>query len=308
MITQARGRARLDPASLVQQRLPALRTPPWNRVLVPLVRGQSAASLLSIGDAIAGDCQSRGVVLSLVEIPSRWSGMVTSAVVRSRDLLRWIAATDYEADCRSDRLSIQSRFTSDPAASIREALLETQCDTVLAEFPHADAPRRHRLERILRELSNAVQVNLVVARPDPAANGKATRPKSVLVPLRGGANAWLALGVGRALASWSQARLTLLHVYNPDHHHALREHERSVFHELKSSAAAAASEVLEVVNQDVASAILGVAADHDAVVLGAHSNPSRAGILAGPMLSSVINRLDKTVILTRAAADLRPAA
>lgn len=186
MITDARGRARLDPASLVQQRLPALRTQPWNRVLVPLVRGQSAASLLSIGDAIADDCPSHGVVLSLVEIPSRWSGMVTSAVVRSRDLLRWIAATDYEGDRRSDRLSIQSRFTSNPAASIHEALLETQCDTVLVELPHGDAPRRHRLEGILRGLSNALQVNLVIARPDPKATGKATRPRSVLVPLRGG--------------------------------------------------------------------------------------------------------------------------
>ena len=304
MIIPLNGTARLDPPLPM---LPAEWTQPGNRVLVPVIWGQSAAPLLSIGDAIAGHWPSRGVVLSIVEIPSSWSGLVTSAVVRSRELLRWIASNDYVLEAgRSARLSIQSRYTSDPAASIREALLETQCDTVLAELPPSSSRRRHRLEGILRSLAADLQVNLVMARPDPAASRTAFQPTSVLVPLRGGPNAWLALRVGSALASWWQARLTLMHVFNPRHHHALRKHESETFQQLADAVAGANPAIVEVVSDDPAEAILAIAGDHDAVVMGAHSNPSRAGMLVGQMLSFVINRLTKTVILTRAGASLPP--
>jgi len=306
MITPSNGKARL---AIVSPLLPAQRPRPGNRVLVPVIQGQSAAFLLSIGDAIAGQCPSRGVVLSLVEIPSIWSGMATSAVVRSRELLRWIAASDYQSGAgRTERLSIQSRFTTDPAASIREALLETECDTVVVEYPPLDGRRRHRLESIVRTLSADPQVNLVVARPDPAAKGSGIRPRSVLVPLRGGANAWLALSVGVALASWADARLTLMHVYDRAHHHDLRRHEAETFHELTLAAKTANPAIRELSSDDTTETILSVARESDAVVLGAHSNQARAGLLVGGMLVSLINRLSKTVIVTRAAVDRGPVA
>ena len=227
--------------------------------------------------------------------------MVTSAVVRSRELLRWIAASDYERDAGHERLSIQSRFTTDPTTSIREALLETQCDTVLVELPPSTARRRHRLEAILNRLSNDNQVNLVIARPDPAAQGAPIAPRSVLVPLRGGPNAWLALDVGMAMASWAKARLTLMHVYDPMCHQDLLHHEAGTFHQLTAAAEGARPEIMEVFSGHPAEAMLEVAAEYDAVVLGANADPMQAGLLLGQMLSTVVSNLTKTVIVTRAA-------
>ena len=304
IITSSRGAG----LAIVSPFLPSQRPRPGNRVLVPVIRGQSVAPLLSIGDAIAELCPSRGVVLTLVEIPSRWPGMVTSAVVRSRELLRWLAASDYEAVGRGDRLSIQSRFTTDPAASIRESLLETECDTVVVEYPPVNGRRRHRLESIMRTLADDPQVNLVVARPDPEANRSGIRPRSVLVPLRGGPNAWLALGVGVALSSWANARLTLMHIYDRAHHRDLRRHEAETFRELTLAARTANPEIRELNSDDPPQTILGVAREYDAVVVGAHSSPARAGLLVGEMLVSLINRLSKTVIVTRAAVDRGPGA
>lgn len=307
MITHSMGAARLESVSPM---LSAQRPRPGNRVLVPVIRGQSAASLLALGDAIAEHCPARGVVLSLVEIPSRWSGMVTSAVARSRELLRWIAATDYEIRDRNrgERLSIHSRFTTDPAATIGEALLETGCDTIVVEFPPVNAARHHRLASILQAVSEDVQLNLVVARPDPTAKRKGIRPRSVLVPLRGGPNAWLALSVGMALSSWAEARLTLLHVYDRDRHQLQRQHERAVFHQLAHAAKVANPEIVEIESDATVEAVLGVATHFDAVVLGAHMHPSRTDMLVSQMLTSVIDHLTKTVILTRSASGLMPAA
>ena len=47
--------------------------------------------------------------------------------------------------------------------------------------------------------------------------------------------------------------------------------------------------------------MLSVGRRYDAVVMGAHSNPARAGLLVGAALSPAMNELPKTVILTRAA-------
>ncbi len=297
------------PLEIASSILAQPRPRPVNRVLVPVLRGQSVASILSIGDAVARHCPSRGVVLSLVEIPARWSGLVTSAVVRSRELLRWIAASDYELDTvDQERLSVQSRYTSDPAASIREVLLEAQCDVVVAEWPQPSAPRRHRLEAILQSVASNFQLNLVVARPDPAAKAGGIRPKSVLVPLRGGANAWLALTVAVALASHADARLTLLHVYDRSHHPEHRKHEEAAFHELSKAAAPASPRIVELNSRRPAELVLRAGMDYDAVVLGAHANPAHAGVLVGTALSSALDQLSKTVIVARAASGLVDAA
>lgn len=290
-------------------RVPAALPRPGNRLLVPLIRGQSAASLLTIGDAIAHHCTSSGVVLSLVEIPARWSGAVASAVVRSRELLRWIAECDYEpGNGGYERLSIQSRFTTDASASIREALLETQCDAVLAEWPSDGGRRRHRLEAVLQKLTNNPAINLIVARPDPAANGGGIRPSSVLVPLRGGANARLALSVAAALGAHTHAQLTLMHVYARNNHHELRKYEEATFRKLVEAAEPAHPRILELVAESPAEVVLRVGRQYDAVVMGAHSNPGRAGLLVGADLSLAMNELPKTVILARAATPPEEAA
>ena len=305
VITKSRSVARLGSGSPF---LPAERLRPGNGLLVPVIRGQSAASLLGIGDALAERGASRGLVLSLVEIHSGWGGMATSAWARSRDLLRAIASSDYESRdrARNGRLAILSRFTSDPAASVREAALETQSDTVLVELPPPNAPRKHRLESILRSVLGDWQLNLVIARPDPAADRRGIRPASVLVPLRGGPNAWLALNVGLSLALWADARLTLVHVYDPDQHARLRRHEAEVFHDLARAAGEADPQIIELENDSVVDTLVDVATNHDTVVLGAHIGDAGPGQLVSRMHRSLINRFGKTVIVTRAAVE-RPA-
>ncbi|MEO8744246.1 MAG: universal stress protein [Candidatus Dormibacter sp.] len=240
--------------------------------------------------------------MSLVEIPARWTGLVSSAVVRSRELLRSIAASDYEGDNTSGgRLGVQSRFTADPTASIHEALLETQCDVVLMEWPAIGARRQHRLASILKSLLTDPQINLIVARPDLAAKGGRIRPRSVIAPLRGGPNAFLALSVAVALACDAGAELTLLHVYDSTRHPKHLRHEEATFHELVRAAEYAHPIVIERVAQGPAEAVLGLARDYDAVVMGAHSNPRETGALVGPLMSVAMSQLPGTVILARAA-------
>src|SRR5487761_25086 len=137
------------------------------RALVPIIRGQAAAPLLSLADAIARRSSTQGVVLGLVEIPASPGGIQMAVAERSRALLRWISATDYERQAvEGGHLSVQTRIAADVTRSIREATLETQSDIVLLEWPRQKSPRRYRLEAVLRSLATDPPAHLVIARPD----------------------------------------------------------------------------------------------------------------------------------------------
>jgi len=269
------------------------------RVLVPIIRGQVAAPLLSLGDAIARRSSTQGVVLGLVEVPASQGGLQVPVANRSRELLRWIAATDYERhSVEGGRLTVQTRIAADVARSIREAALETESDIVLLEWPWHKSPRRYRLEAVLRGLALDPPAGLVIVRPDPEAMGQLA-PRSVLAPLRGGANARLALSVAAALASQADARLTLMHVYDSGHHPDRIQREAVVFHELIQAVASLDPVVLEVIAPQPAEVLLRAGSEYDAVVMGAHADPGRAGMLVGSALESVVNGLSRTVILAR---------
>ena len=278
------------------------------RVLVPIIRGQAAAPLLSLGDAIARRYSTQGVVLGLVEVPASNGGLQIAVAERSRELLRWIAATDYEEQSvQGGRLTVQTRIAADVAGGIREAALETESDMVLLEWPCHKSPRRYCLEAVLRSLAVDPPAKLVIARPDPDAKGPLS-PRSVLAPLRGGSNARLALSVAAALATQAGAQLTLMHVYDSDHHPDRTQREAAVFHELVQAVGALDPVVLEVIAPDPAAVLLQAGSEYDAVVMGAHTEPCRAGMLVGSALESVVNGLPRTVILTRSidAATVAP--
>jgi nucleotide-binding universal stress UspA family protein len=279
----------------------ALRTTQPARVLVPIIRGQVAGPILSLANAIARSGSERGLVLGLVETSSSDSAQI-AATERSRDLLRWIAATGHgNTAIDGSRLKIQTRITSDAARSIREATLETQSNIVVLEWPAATSPRRHRLDAIIRSLATDPPARLVIARLDPSQSGQFA-PRSVLAPLRGGANARMALSVAVALANDAHAALTLLHVYDSHHHPERREREAVAFRDLVEEVRSIDPVVLELVAPDPIAVLLSACIKYDAVVLGAHSNESRPGILVGPILESLVQSLPKTVVLTRSFA------
>jgi nucleotide-binding universal stress UspA family protein len=280
-------------------RHPAARGRLGNGVLVPIIRGQAAAPLLSLGDAIAQQGGGAGTVLGLVEIPTTWLGLTTPTAERSRQLLRWIAATDYEwNDGGVNRLGVQTRISTDVAHSIREAVLETRCDAVVLEWPRAISPRRHRLAATLRNLVTAPPANLVLARADLDSRG-CMRPRSVLAPVRGGPNAQLALAVAVALSVQAGAELTVMHVYDRTHHKDRQESEAAVFHELIRAMPPLDLVVSEKFADKPAQVLLQAAHKYDAVVMGTHASAGRAETLVGSELASVVGQLAKTVIMTR---------
>lgn len=278
----------------------------WS-LLVPILRAQAAAPLIDIGDALVGRPGSEGYVLGLVEVPPRGAGRVAASVQqRKRDLLRWIAAADAAAPERQDeapRLGVLVRVTYEVPLGLREAIYENGTDVVVIEWPGPGSRRPRTVGRVLRDLSLDPPADLLLVRP--GRGGTEARPR-ILVPVRGGANAIFAVRVGAALAEHWGGEMTALHVYGPDDHPALLEHERQVVARVLEEAGHPNAVVRERLSRDVPGTILEESIGHGTVILGSLAEAGRSAVLVSPRLTSMIRELSGTVILVRTVASLRP--
>jgi hypothetical protein len=126
------------------------------------------------------------------------------------------------------------------------------------------------------------------------------------VPVRGGANATFAVRVGAALAEHWHGEMTVLHVFGPDDHPALVEHERQVVARVLDEAGHPKAVVRERRSRDVPGTILEESVGHGTVILGSFAEAGRSSVLVSPRLTSMIRELSGTVILVRTIASLQP--
>ena len=280
------------------------------RLLVPIIRELHASALLEIGDAVVGHAGGEGVALGVVEVPLGHNGDLTAAVVeRQREMLRWIAHVDAHAPGLRAALGIQMRVAHDVALGIREAVYEFGSSLVLMEWPGPTSRRPRLLGRVIDDLSAQPPADLALVRPDRTAQRLRDTGRGILVPVRGGPNARLAVVIGAALARLSSGRLTLLHVYHPLASPSQRREERMEFEALVEGVASHDPEVVERVSDSAARAILDLASGDALIVLGAHADPAGSPTLIRSEIAHTLRRLPGTVVLVRTTGSLvgRPA-
>lgn len=281
---------------------------PELRVLVPIIRAQTAGHLLSIGDALVRQTRGSGNVLGLVEVPAYASEAVAHEVMqRRRELLRWIAATDEPTETHSAGLGILVRVVHDVALGIREAAYETNADLVAVEWPGLASRRPRLLASVIANLSANPPADLLLVRPSIVEYGLQMRPRRILVPVRGGPNARLASKVAGALAGAWDARLTVLHVADPQHHPDRKAQESLELDYLLSHIDGATPELIDREAADIAGAIREAAAEADLVVLGASAPPTQGPVLVRAELAAALRRLTGTLILVRTVESLTSA-
>lgn len=269
------------------------------RVLVPIVRAQAAATLIAVGDALAKHRDADGKVLGLVELRRHHESNMTSQVVhRRRDLLRWIA--DQEIARGSSRgLGILVRVVHNVATGIREAVYETGSNLVVIEWPGPASPRSGTLASILDDLSASPPADLVLVRPSRRKLPLAGNSIKVVVPIRGGPNARLALKVAAALTEAWSGEMSLLHLVNSD------DHPDRQARDLENARATASSmpwaSLIEQRTKDVGKAIVSAAAQGDVIVLGAYSEKGHHPATVRPELADALASIEGLLIVVRRA-------
>src|SRR5207302_4417666 len=217
------------------------------RVMIPILRAQTAAPLLDLADALVYWHRGEGQVLGLIEIHSRPGQDLRSATAeRYRSLLQWISANDYRRRPRPmARLNIQVRVAHRVSWAIREAVYENNSNLMVIEWPGLSNRRRHSLSAVIDDLAADPPVDLVLMRPDPTLAESELDAARILVAVRSGPNAKLALRAGVALAAAHGGRLVILHVYDSRNHAEQQAQERIEFSEVMDQLSYQNVEVME---------------------------------------------------------------
>lgn len=266
-------------------------------MLLPILRGQTASSLLAVADTLGAG--GGGKVLGLVE--SAGSSSMDDTSQRRLSFLRWVATQDYEVAPLAPALRLDVLLTQDPARTAIEVVAESRVNLVVTEWPGTASPGRQRVRRLLDSLLADSRLNLAMVRVAPHAMGAPLAPASVLVPIRGGPNARLATRIAAAVCDITGAQLTLLHVQDQRHHPDRIRRETRAFRALAATIAGARSSRLEISSESPVTALLDVAADFDLVVMGTRLEAQSMNRLLAATMARLLQTLKVTVVLARSA-------
>src|SRR5215471_16962416 len=271
------------------------------RVLIPITRARTAAGLLEVAAAVLRGEQGSGLLLGVVELPQgRPIAQSVTIARRYRSLLQRI--TELETRLQG-RFGVQVRVAGTIAQGVREAAFENTTDLIVLEWPGLGAHRPS--DRHIDDLVADPPADLLLIRPDPAGSGLRLSD-GVLVPVRGGPSARLALRAAAALVGGRRVPLTALHVHDPRHSDARRDRDSLEFRQLLNEFEQCRMEPVEVVSQNPSQAITEAGRRHGVTVLGAFAEAARSSVLVGSRLAKTVESLPGTVILAKSSRAVPP--
>ncbi|HKC19088.1 MAG TPA: universal stress protein, partial [Candidatus Dormibacteraeota bacterium] len=275
------------------------------RVLVPVLMGQMARPIISVGDALASTPGASGNLLALVEIRSGRDNEVFAQERRRRDLLLWVAGLEYSSEIRR-RMGVSLRLTANVASSIRDAIAEYETTSLILEWPTTASARRHGLADLTRQLLADGSTDLVFVRSNPRNLNQSIAPRSILASIRGGPGARAVAFAASALADVFGSVLTLLHIQTGAQHPDRSRREWNSFEEIVTELNRPGTIVTLRRRDSAAGAILEEAAGHDLVMIGSRVDPTRPNMLIGRDLDRMLRHLEAPVVMIRAKPSSRP--
>ncbi|HEV3309220.1 MAG TPA: glucosyl-3-phosphoglycerate synthase [Chloroflexota bacterium] len=276
--------------------------------LVPIVPGVSARNAIEIARAMASSDTSKAVVLSIVEVPEERSlSEGVSIARRRREVLRRLGV-DGDA---LDTVEFAVRAARSLAEGVREAVAQHDASNLVltwrGPFRSEVRLRRSSLDSLIlnppcdltvfrtarppRSEGSKPEANLSSAID--ASSGGRWPPKRILVPVRGGLHADLAIALARRLAHGFGGDVTVLRIdpRNPAGVNTQPTRTFTADHEY----------VLTVSSDSISTAIATEAELHDLLILGASARGPRSTHLFGMMPEHIADMTSTNVMIVKTA-------
>ncbi|MBA2264070.1 MAG: glucosyl-3-phosphoglycerate synthase [Chloroflexi bacterium] len=288
------------------------------RILLPLANPRTARDLVRIGAGVANGRPTEITALGIVEVPEGVSLSEGATQARtSRRLLQRVLAFGDEEGVELRTLVRIGRHAAD---GVIEAVGEEGSDLVIFGWggpPTASQAARADAEATEMALAgHRTSVRPVfsptidaVVRESPCdiavvKQRGLDRVSSILVPVRGGPHAELAMRISRDLARRFGAKMVVLHVVPKGVGERAVEREQSAVNAfVKENAGSRRATGLIREATSVRQAIIREAANHDLVVMGASAQPTNASpdgrYLFGTLAESVASKAKPTVIVVK---------
>ncbi len=284
------------------------RVPRPGRILIPVANPATAEDLIRIGADLLDQRTGELTALGIVEVPEEMA--LSEGATKARQARRLLQkVVDYAPEGTTVRPVV--RIGRRAAEGIMEAALELEADLVIFGWGGRSAARpgagsaagagaggaptvfSPTIDAVVRDAPCDIAV--VKQRPMDEI-------RRILVPVRGGPHAELALEFADALARRHAARVTVLHVVSPGITPTVRaQAERALATFLKQHARGHADGMLREAS-NVRNAILREAEKVDLVVMGASASPegSAAGnFLFGALPETIAAKARPPVIVVK---------
>ncbi len=249
---------------------------PFHKILLPVFPGQQPESALTLARAITGP--TRLLLVGLIPV-ARKESLSTAAVAarQMRKSLRQLVGAEVA------RAKIQVRVTHQPWAELVRVAQDEAPDLLLLEWPgHTEALGLTPEEVLAHPPCDLALVHGRLAAP----------PERILVPVRGGPYAELALRLGLALVRKRRVKLTSLHLIHSSPTESKKEAQRrdAAFRGIARVLAGLPEvERRETATADPAETIVTESRAFELVIMGATARHSPAA----PPLGAVAERLLK---------------
>jgi nucleotide-binding universal stress UspA family protein len=284
--------------------MPTRRRPPY-RILLPLANPRTARDLVRIGAGVANGRPTEITALGIVEVPEGVS--LSEGATQARTARRLLQRVLDFGDEEGVELRTMVRIGRHAADGVIEAVGEESSDLVIfgwggpsrGEMAAADGEGRPVFSPTIDAVVRESPCDIAVVKQRGVE-----KVESILVPVRGGPHAELAMRIARDLAKRFGARMVVLHVVPKGIGARAVEREQAAveaFVREHGGTRRAAGIIREATS--VRQAIIKEAANHDLVVMGASAQPTNAApdgrYLFGTLAESVASRARPTVIVVK---------
>ena len=289
--------------------MPPRRRTPY-RILLPLANPRTARDLVRIGAGISNRRPTEITALGIVEVPEGVS--LSEGATQARTSRRLLQRVLDFGDEEGVEIRTMVRIGRRAADGVIEAVGEEGTDLVIFGWGGPPSPAAAaKAEAEGRRAETAVfspTIDAVVREsPSDIAVVKqrgVENVKSILVPVRGGPHAELAMRLARDLGRRFGAQVVVMHIVPKGIGDVARHREQEALDGFVADGGGGRRvKGLLVESTSVRTAILKESAKHDLVLMGASAHPSNAApdgrYLFGTVADAVASRAKPTVIVVK---------
>ena len=289
------------------------------RILLPLANPRTARDLVRIGSGISANRRTEITALGIVEVPEGFS--LADGAIAARTARRLLQRVLDFGDEEGVEIRTMVRISRRASDGVIEAVAEEGADLLI--FGWGGPPSPSRAARV--DAEDRAETSRSGGTPSPRATFSPTidavvrdspcdiavvkqrgvnEVRSILVPVRGGPHASLAIRLARDLARRFKADLVVLHVAPKGIGERARQRQQEALDQFLAEHGRG-RRIKGILREaaSVRTAILREAAHHDLVVMGASARPSNATpegrFLFGVVAETVVAKAKPTVIVVK---------
>jgi nucleotide-binding universal stress UspA family protein len=244
-------------------------------VLIAVTESSELESLLAFAQAAAEPPGSSLVILGLVAVPQNKS--LTSGTLSARRLRESIEPTARRIGAR-----VEVRVSHDIWRDLKKTVLTEKCSAVILSHTHMPP----------FEWLNVLPCEVVIVKPPFAKKN----PR-ILLPIRGGPYAALALRQALSIAQSQNGQITALHAIAPTDNGNGEKHYQDLLRNMRGL-----PQVTRWIKArgDPVQAIVRAARNHNLIVMGAVGTPRTDDPPIGPIAEQIINKVKIPALVVRA--------